>query len=169
VRLGGRTLVERAVAELLPRCGRVVVASRAGVPLPPLGVPVVIDRPGPDCPMTGLATGLSVLDADDVVVLGCDLPLAGPLLDALLAAPPGAAVAAAEAGRRQPLCARYPRERALAECDRLLAAGELALTGLLDALGAQVVEDEGGAALLNVNTPKDLARAVRILGEPALS
>ena len=119
VRLGGRTLVERAVGELLPRCGRVVVASRAGVPLPPLPVPVVLDRPGPDCPMNGLATALAALHADDVLVLGCDLPLAGPLLDAL---------------------------------------------------GAQVVEDEGsGAALLNVNTPSDLARAMRILREPALS
>jgi molybdopterin-guanine dinucleotide biosynthesis protein A len=168
VRLGGQTLVERAVDALLPRCGRVVVVSRPGVPLPPLPVPVVFDRPGPDCPLVGVATGLAALAADDALVLGCDLPLAGPLLDALAAAPPGVAVAAMRRGRPQPLCARYPRARALAACDRLLAAGALPVVGLLDALGATTVEDDGDA-LLNVNTPEDLARAMRILRKPALS
>jgi molybdopterin-guanine dinucleotide biosynthesis protein A len=168
VRLGERTLVERAVAALVARCGRVVVVSRPGVPLPPLPVPVVLDRPGPDCPLVGLATGLAALAADDVLVLGCDLPLAGPLLDALAAAPPGVALAAARRGRPQPLCARYPRMRALAACERLLAAGALPALGLLDALGAGTVEDDG-EALLNVNTPQDLARAMSILREPPLS
>jgi molybdopterin-guanine dinucleotide biosynthesis protein A len=168
VRLGDRTLVERAVAALVPRCGRVVVVSRPGVPLPALPVPVVLDRPGPDCPLVGVATGLEALAADDAVVLGCDLPLAGPLLDALIAAPPGVAVVASRRGRPQPLCARYPRARALAACERLLAAGALPLAGLLDALGAATVEDRGDA-LLNVNTPQDLARAMMILREPSLS
>jgi molybdopterin-guanine dinucleotide biosynthesis protein A len=168
VRLGGRTLVERAVAALLPRCGSVVVVSRPGVPLPPLPVPVVLDRPGPDCPLVGLASGLAALAADDALVLGCDLPLAGRLLDALVAAPPGVAVVATRRGRPQPLCARYPRARALAACQRLLAEGALPVVGLLQALGAATVEDDGDA-LLNVNTPEDLARALTILRDAPLS
>ena len=168
VRLGDRTLVERAVAALLPRCDRVVVVSRPGVPLPSLPVPVVLDRPGPDCPLVGVATGLGALAGADALVLGCDLPLAGPLLDALVAAPPGVAVVASCRGRPQPLCARYPRARALAACERLLAAGTLPLAGLLEALGAATVEGDRDA-LLNVNTPDDLARAMMILREPPLS
>lgn len=145
------------------RCRTVVVVSRPGVPLPPLDVPVVHDRPGPDCPLGALATGLAAVDAEDVLVLGCDLPFAGPVLDALLASPRGACAAAVADGLAQPLCARYPRRRALAAAERLLGAGALAAAGLLDALGAARVE-AGGDALLNVNTPADLDRARALLG-----
>jgi molybdenum cofactor guanylyltransferase len=165
VTLAGRTLVERAVDALGRRCGRVVVVSRPGVPLPPLEVPVVHDRPGPACALLALATGLSALEGADALVLGCDLPFAGPLLDALLAAPPGLAVAGSAEGRLQPLCARYPRAPALAAAERLLADGELAARGLLAALGAVGVEAEGDD-LLNVNTPADLARARRRARRP---
>jgi len=158
VRLAGLTLVERAVEALAGRCSRIVVVSRPGVPLPALDAPVVHDRPGPDAPLAALATGLAALDAPDVLVLACDLPLAAPLLDRLLAAPPGVAAAAAERGRPQPLCARYPRERTLAACERLLASGALPVRGLLDAVGAVRIEAEDDE-LLNVNTALDLERA----------
>lgn len=164
--LGGTTLVERAVATLSERCATVVVVARPGVPLPELPVPVVHDRPGPGAPLVAVATGLAALRGEDVVVLGCDLPFAGPLLDELLAAPPGVAVAGTEGGRAQPLCARYPRRRALEACERLLSAGALPARALVDALGALGVEARGDA-LLNVNTPEDLARAERVLrGRP---
>jgi molybdopterin-guanine dinucleotide biosynthesis protein A len=163
VLLGGSTLVERAVAALRDRCQRLVVVSRPGVPLPALDVAVIHDRPGPDCPLGALATGLAALDAEDVLVLGCDLPFAAPALDALLAAPPGTCAAAVADGRAQPLCARYPRRSALAAAARLLGAGDLAAVGLLDALGAAPVEAEGDV-LLNVNTPADLERARALLG-----
>ena len=159
----GRSLVERAVDALLERCERVVVVSRPGVSLPVLPVPVVMDRPGPDAPLVALATGLAALEGEEVLVLGCDLPLAGPLLDELIAAPPGVPVVGlALGGRPQPLCARYPRERTLAACERLLAAHALPVRGLLDAVGALGIEAPDDA-LLNVNTPEDLARAEEIL------
>ena len=161
--LGGRTLVERAVDALRARCDDVVVVSRPGVPLPALDARVVHDRPGPDCPLGALATGLAALEADEVLVLGCDLPLAAPVLDALLDAPPGRAVAAAQGPRAQPLCALYPRVAALAAAERLLGAGALPARGLLDALGAARVQAEGDA-LLNVNTPADLDRARALAG-----
>lgn len=164
--LGGTTLVERAVAILAARCDRVVVVSRPGIELPglPAAVTLVHDRPGPDAPLVALATGLAALEADDVLVLGCDLPLAGPLLDRLLEAPPGTPVVGVDpAGRAQPLCARYPRARALAAADRLLGAGALAAHGLLDALDAVRIEAHADE-LLNVNTPADLERAEAALG-----
>src|SRR5262249_8639470 len=82
-----------------------------------------------------------------------DLPLAAPLLDALVAAPSGVAVVATEAGRPQPLCARYPRERALAAAERLLAEGRLPARGLPHALGATRVA-AAGDALLHLNSPR---------------
>ena len=162
VLLAGRSLVERAIDALSERCGEVIVVARPGVSLPPLAVRVLHDRPGPDAPLVAVATGLAALAGEEVVVLGCDLPFAGPLLDELIAAPAGVAVVGTVGGRPQPLCARYPRERALAACERLLAAQALPVRGLLDAVGALGIEATGDA-LLNVNTPADLARAEAVL------
>lgn len=124
----GLTLVERAVAALAPHCGRTLVVGRPDVPLP---VPSVDDRPGPDCALNALATGLAVLDADEVLVLACDLPGAGPVLQRLVGAP---SVAVDPDGRVQPLCARYSRVVTLAAACRLLAEGERRLLPLLDLL-----------------------------------
>ena len=147
--LEGRTLVERAVAALAPLCERVVVVGRPEVPLP---VPSVDDRPGPDCPLNALATGLAAVSADEVLVLACDLPGAGPVLARLVAAP---SAAVDPDGRAQPLCARYPRAAALAAADGLLAAGTLRLLPLLEILRATLVP-AGADELHNVTVPGDL-------------
>ena len=160
--LGGVTLVERAVRALAGRCGDVVVVSRKGIAFPAPGARVVLDRPGPDAPLVAVATGLAASSSDVCVVLGCDLPFAGSIVDRLLVAPPGAAVAADAHGRPQPLCARYPRAETLARCERLLAAGALAMSDLLDVLGATVVAADDDE-LLNINTPADLVRAEALL------
>lgn len=160
--LAGRSLVEHAVALLADRCAHVVVVSRPGIELPRFDVPVIFDRPGPDAPLVGLATALSSLDADEVLALACDLPFAGPLLDRLLAAPSGVAVAGVDAAGPQPLCARYPRRRALVAAEELLETGAFAARGLLSALGARL-EQAHGDELLNVNDPTALARAEALL------
>lgn len=166
VAFAGTTLAGWTLDLLEARCHRVLVVSRPEVPLPPLPAPVVHDRPGPDAPLTGLATGLAELVAPRVAVLACDLPLAGPLLDRLLAHPGEDAAAGADPGGRvQPLCAVYPRERALAAAEALLAAGRVALTPLPAALGAVPVAATADE-LLNVNTPAELARARALLGWP---
>jgi molybdopterin-guanine dinucleotide biosynthesis protein A len=152
----GRTLVERAVAILHPHCRTLIVVGRPDVPLPELDVPVHLDRPGPRAAMNGLATGLAALRTDDVLVLACDLPGSGPVVDRLAGLAPGTAAAARDpAGRWQPLCARYPRIAALGQCERLLAGRELALHALVAALEAGAV-DAPADQLANVNEPDDL-------------
>lgn len=153
----GRTLVERAVDLLSVRCDPVVVVSRPEVPLPSLDVAVLLDRDGARGPMNALVTGLAALDADDVVVLACDLPFAGPVLDRLAEAPAGVAVAAIDA-RLQPLCARYPRQAALDACQRLMARGVRRMTALLGELDAGTIQ-AGDDELFNVNTTADLELA----------
>lgn len=150
--LDGVTLVERALAALEGRCRRVVVVGRASVPLP---VPSLDDRPGPDCPLNAVATGLAALDADEVLVLACDLPGAGPVLDRLATA---TSVAVDPTGRPQPLCARYPRRAALAAAERLLADGNLRMLALLDQLDPTPVP-ASAAELHNVTFPADLPRS----------
>lgn len=147
--LDGETLVERALAALERRCGRVVVVGRPEVPLP---VPSLDDRAGPDCPLNALATGLAALEADEVLVVACDLPGAGPVLDRLVTAP---SVAVDPDGRVQPLCARYPRLAALAAAERLLAEGNLRMLALVDVLGSTPVAATA-FELRNVTFPADL-------------
>lgn len=153
----GRTLAERAVELMAARCDPVVVVSRPDVLLPSLPVEVVFDRRGVRGPMNAVATGLAALDTDDVLVLACDLPFSGPVLDRLAAYPPGQAVAAFD-GRPQPLCARYPRQAALEECRRLAVQGTRRMTALLLALDANSLEASQDE-LFNVNTPDDLDAA----------
>ncbi len=115
---------------------------------------------------------LSACTTQRVLVVATDLPLVGPeLLLALVAWPESDAVVACPPEGPQPLCAVYRREGALAAARRRLAEGRLALRGLLDDLdtrrleGADLaavapgVDGDGGHALLNLNTPDDLARA----------
>lgn len=163
--LAGVTLVERAVAMLAGRCADVVVVTRPGVTLPRLSARVVFDRPGLDAPLAAVATGLAALDSDVCVVLACDLPFAAPVVDRLLAAPAGAAVAVDARGRAQPLCARYPRVETLAACERLLASGVAAMRDLVDVLSQTPVAADDGE-LLNVNTPADLVRCEALLAQP---
>lgn len=160
IMFGEKTLAENAVALLHTRCARVVVVARPEVPLSVPPATVVMDRPGPRGPLTALATGLAATAADDVLVLACDLPFAGPMLDALRALPPGRAAVGVDAdGHIQPLCARYPRLRALATIEELIAAGDLRARAAAAALAAHRVDDRWGA-LANLNTAADLERAV---------
>lgn len=157
--LAGETLVERGVRTLAARCATVIVVTRPGIPLPRLDATVVMDRPGPDAPLTGIATGLAAAATDRVLVLGCDLPFAAPLLDRLRTGDGGNGCVAVDAeGTPQPLCALYPRDRALAEAERMLAAGELRarlLPGAVQCAPVPAADDE----LMNINTPGDLVRA----------
>lgn len=152
--LDGVTLVERAVAALAPHCGRVLVVGRPEVPLP---VASIDDWPGADCPLNALATGLAALDAEEVLVLACDLPDAGPVLARLVLAP---SVAVDPDGRVQPLCARYRRVVTLAAACRLLAEGNRRLMPLLDLLAPCSVPVPSvpatAAELHNMTFPSDL-------------
>ena len=161
--LAGRTLVERAVDLVSYRCDRVVVVSRPEVPLPVMDVEVVHDQAGVTGPMNALAAGLRALDGEHVLVLACDLPLAGPVLDRLLEVPLPASAVAVDGVGVQPLCARYPRRPALAAVEELMADDVLRMSTLVEHLDAITVE-AGADELLNVNHPADLDRFMKASG-----
>lgn len=165
VRLGGVALAQRAAALLEPHCSEVVIASRAGVALPPLDVRVVHDPDGEPSAIAGLRSGMAALGTAEVVVLACDLLVEPALLERLVAAPGEAAVVVDEHGV-QPLCARYPRDEALRVCERLIAQGDLRARRLAELLDAATVTARPGE-LRNVNTWPDAFAAS--LDVPALS
>ena len=162
--LGGRTLVDRALAALEPGCGRRAVVAKPRSTLPPLpaGVERWDDTALDHHPRYGLVEAVR-RTSGVVVVLAVDLPFVPPSLLAELAAAvsSGADAAVARAdGRLQPLCGCY----ADAALDALEAApADEPLTRTVERLGPVVV-DTSTTTLLNVNSPDDLARAAALLG-----
>lgn len=155
----GGTLVGAAVALLAAHGMPVVVAARPHIDLPPLDVPVAMDGCSDGGPLAGIAAGIALLEHPRVLVLACDMPLAAPLVAALVAHPgPGAVVAADHTGQN-PLCAIYPRERASAAIARMRASDQRRAAMLVQMLGAEVIEDRWGA-MANINRPADLDLAM---------
>lgn len=182
VALHGQRLVDRAVHILARWCSPIVVVTRPEVPLEttgPVRGPVASgspaichDRPGWSGPLGALATGLAALGTEQVIVLACDLPLAGPAVEALAAWAMGedpdvqAVVTVDGAGRLQGLCARYRRGAVLRIAEELLGGGERRLGALLDELHPLLITFPGDE-LTNVNTWADLDRVTRRADRPS--
>jgi molybdopterin-guanine dinucleotide biosynthesis protein A len=135
---------------------------------PPLDAPgrPVPDPQGPRCALRGLVGALEGASTERILVVATDLmSLSPPLLLALLVWPEADAVVPRTGGNAQPLCALYRREPLRSLARRRLAAGELALTGLLEEVRVSYLEgpdllavDPDGSALFNANTPEEFER-----------
>ncbi len=158
----GETLIARTVrvvreAGLSPALVGLVGAPQSSLPG---DVPVLADAAIDAGPLGGLVAALEST-AGLVVVVACDLPRLDAaslrlLRDARSAAP---IVAARRADRWEPLFARYEAARVLPLARKRLARGALALQGLLDAAGASILELGVSAALDDVDTTLEAARA----------
>jgi len=168
VRLGGETLLERAVATLGAACGPVLVVAPASMQLPGVSARRVVDVAGYQGPLAGLVAGLEAAGEMTSFVLGVDFPCVTPVLvrelaRVLAATPYVDAIVPRPGGIEQPLVAAYAPAVA-ARLRAALEAGVTSLRGGLDALRVSTIDDvetlPGGAdALLNVNTPDDFERA----------
>jgi molybdopterin-guanine dinucleotide biosynthesis protein A len=160
----GRSLVARlwdVAGSALPGAERVLVGRRAEYAH--LGLPTLDDARAGSGPLGGLVALLRYGEARGrraVVALACDLPyLEERVVSRLLAAPEAQAVAALEAGRYQPLVARYATSLA-----GLFAAAldeqRLSLQPLLEAVRAAPLLLEPGEerALLDWDAPGDVTR-----------
>jgi len=140
---------------------------------PPANAPGrrVPDPPGPPCPLRGIVAALGAAWAERVLIVATDLPLVTPaLLLGIVAWPRAEVVVPRPGGVPQPLCALYEREVARRAAFARFQAGRLAAQGVLSELQASYLEDTDlaevdpdGAALANLNTPEDLARAEAIV------
>jgi molybdopterin-guanine dinucleotide biosynthesis protein A len=181
-RVGGQTLLERAIATLVGCDAVVVVAPRD------LGIEVPVStgrgqelRKAHDVgegPLGGVTAALGVARCERAVLLGVDFPLMRyEMIDALLvrlayagagaAAPP--AVVPAPDGVLQPLAAVFAWSalEALAEAH---GRGERSIVAAVENLGPRVLDEQALANLpgglenfLNLNRPEDLTRAERLL------
>jgi molybdopterin-guanine dinucleotide biosynthesis protein A len=165
VTVAGTAIVARQLAALAPLVGDRVIVAGDPAPYAAIaaqhGARLVRDRDPGRGPLAGLDAAVAESACDWLLAFACDLPfLDEPLVRALLAPPPGAdAVVPRVDGRAQPLAAGYARAIAPRVRARL-DAGQLRLLELVDELTVHWLELPAGArALVNVNTPEDLARA----------
>lgn len=157
-RLGGRALIDHAIARALSWSDEVAIAVRAADQIGDLGIPLLVDPPGLDGPLGGLAAALS-FGRETVLSIPCDAPfLPDNLPERLVAAlTDHAAALAASGGHVHPVCGLW-RVNARARLPAYAASGRRSLIGFAEAVGFTTVEwpDE---AFFNVNSPEDLAAA----------
>ena len=174
LKFGVNTLLERMVAELRRSFPEIVlVTSPAGLPKAGrLGeVRVVRDEREYEGPLPALALGLSAIRFDYAFVCGCDSPFLRAELASSLCAmlEHYDAVVPEIAGLVQPLHAVY-RKRCIAAINSMIAAGQARLAQVVQALSVRKVGEQELRALdpellsfINVNTPEDYQRALRLV------
>ena len=113
-------------------------------------------------PLGGLVALLE--HAAVAVAVACDMPWIDAASLRALAARAGPIVAARRDGRWEPLFARYEAARVLPIARARLAKGQLALQGLLDAVGAVPFAD--ACILHDVDTVLDASRAGLLRNHP---
>ncbi|MBL8860432.1 MAG: molybdenum cofactor guanylyltransferase [Planctomycetes bacterium] len=176
LRLGGVTLLERAVGVLGPCVDELLLATGEAPRYADLGLPIVLDR-APDLgPLAGLEAALVAARGERVVALAVDMPGVTSELVARLCAEAerteADALLLADGSGVEPLCAVY-HVRVLPAVRAALDAGERRMTSLFDHpfAGGQaprlaLFSAAGAGATLavrNVNTSEDFDRARELL------
>ena len=178
---GPTTLLGATIGQVRQVAGEVVVVGlTTGLPrilagsLPDEGsrVRVVADDAPFEGPLVGLRRGLEDARTESVLVIAGDMPLVPPLVlrllvERLAAEPAASAAGLLDGSEARPLPLALRRDAALAAVVELLARGERSLRALLAALAAARVPeaewralDPHGDALLDVDRPADLSRAL---------
>jgi len=163
------------VKELGRYFGEIVIVTAPEPVQAPLAVPaaarIVRDARAHEGPADALARGLDAVRADAAFACSCDLPmLDARVAAALLAMLPGYdAVIPVVGDRLQPLYAAYRREVGGA-LRAMRARGENRLSAIADLVRTRKVDEPELRALdpelrsfMNVNTPADYARAIRLI------
>ncbi len=168
LRLGGETLLARAVRRLGPQVAALAVCAGpdpvrlAG--LIPTGAACLVDPlPGYEGPLAALSAALDWAEAEghaDLLTVAVDTPFFPPDLAARLAAGRGGATAAlAEDGDGLHPTFGLWRTALAAPLRAALAGGERRMTGFAARAGAVRVRFPGADAFFNVNAPGELASA----------
>jgi len=175
-------LVEAVVHVLRPLFRRVLVISRADVPLPPVAGALVLQDGafipegvphGLRGPLVGIATGLAASSAPWCFVAACDMPFLSPaLIHHMSGYLHGCeAVALGDGGYVQPLPAFYPRA-SLPRALTLLQGGVTSPRALLNTCQTRVLDGEqlgdlagDRRAFYDVDTPQQYHEALQAVAQ----
>ncbi len=169
--LGGRPLIEWSLDALDQACGQVVVLAADAAEMADLPRTIITDRWPAQGPLAALVTAFLDTDAQGVLLLAVDLPLARPALLRRLAQaqaqprPPQVLAPIGPQGWPEYLLAYYSRA-CLPPAQRLLAQGETRIRRLVETVRLATLDpaevrtlDPEGLSFLNLNRPEELAEA----------
>ena len=168
IELDGEPLIKR-VASVLAQVADEVIVVANDPKYETLGLRVVHDRFPEGGALGGIATGVSAATHDRVLVAACDMPFLSVevwrvLLDHRYEAD---VVIPKIAGELETLHALYTKA-CVAPMERSLAAGKMRVISFFDEVRVQPIEerelrvaDPTLRSFTNVNTPEDLASALR--------
>ncbi len=169
IELDGEPLIRR-VANVLAQVADEVIIVANDPKYATLGLRVVPDRFPDGGALGGIATGVSAATHDRVLVAACDMPFLSVevwrvLLDHRYEAD---VVIPKIGGEFETLHALYTKA-CLASMERSLAAGKLRVISFFDEVRVQAIEerelrvaDPTLRSFTNVNTPEELASALRV-------
>ncbi len=161
----GKTLVERMVSVVSPRCSPVFVIAAPGQPLPSLQAEMLRDEVRGVGPLQATGRGLRAAAEAGVelaFVCAVDMPLLSTDLIDELAGPAmrlGADVVLPWDGRDHYLAGVY-RTSLADQVDALVAAGERSMRALVYTVDTQRIVMPEQPSLTNVDTAADLSAAV---------
>ena len=161
----GKTLVERTVSVVSPRCSPVFVIAAPGQPLPRLQAEMLRDEVRGAGPLLATGRGLRAAAEAGVelaFVCAVDMPLLSTDLIDELAGPAmrlGADVVLPWDGRDHYLAGVY-RTSLADQVDALVAAGERSMRALVNTVYTQRIVMPEQPSLTNVNIAADLSAAV---------
>ncbi len=169
--LGGRSLLDRAVEQARRWSENVAIAACDEMQVGATGAAVLLDPPGMEGPLGGLASSLR-LATPTVLTIPCDMPfLPGDLPRRLTEALSEYGAALAESGGHvHPVCGLW-RSDALVQLQSYAATGRRSLIGFAETVGYARVDwpDEPIDPFFNINAVQDLARAENLLEKPPAS
>lgn len=169
--LGGRRIIERVLAALVPAVDDVLVVTNTPDLYAFLGLPMVSDAFPDHGSLGGIYTGLRAAAGAGALTVACDMPFVEPAVVRLVAARAGDGdVVIPRVGRKLETMHALYAKPCLAAMEACLRDGRLKITGFFDRVRVvEIPEDEvarfGDPArvFMNVNTPGDLARAEALL------
>jgi molybdopterin-guanine dinucleotide biosynthesis protein A len=170
IRLGDRTLLERAYGRARSWSSSTIVSIRAPEQLGACQLPWIADAAAIDGPLAGLASALEWAcrqGAEALLTIPCDMPFLPDDLPRRLAAEVGefGAAVASSGGELHPVCALW-RDTAAYEFANYCASGRRSLKGFAQHLGFVAVAWPATPRdpFFNINGPDDLAIAETMLG-----
>ena len=170
LKIGGQTIIERVAGVLAGITGEILIISSDREPYKFLGYPVLRDIYPGSGPLGGIYTGLAEAASRHILVAACDMPfLDQAVAQALLGRRAGCDLVVPRiGGYPEPLFAVYSKS-CLEPMAENLKSGRLKITDVFALLRVCYVEEDELIALpraresfLNVNTPEDLAAAIKM-------
>ena len=167
--LGGMTLLERALRQARQWSDAVAIAVRDEGQVGRTDLPTVLDEPGIEGPLGGLAAGLRFAQEtrrDALLSLPADMPFLPEDLSPRLEQAIGGRLAAlaSSGGHLHPVCGLW-RTGAFDRLPAYLGSGKRSLKGFAETIGFAAVDWPAGPSdpFLNINSAEDLAWAEQLI------